>query len=157
MTSIVKSMQISVLQAFQLILNAGLASGDWECTDGYWRLPKQTEIPQQVSPLDIEVDYLLNTARCFTDPSEKDRLKLNSEKYFEHQNYHPKTATLRTMFDDNLAGYQIVPGKFVRDDDGAIKRKACWQSQQVFMVEFDDNVKEISLARSYTKQAFYTC
>ena len=137
-------------QAFQLILNDGFKNGDWVCSDGYWSLPKPMETV--LDPLDIEVDYLLNTARCFTDPAEKNRPKLQAENYFSHANYEPKRAKLVEMFTDSLEGYQIVPGKFERktiveagEEREVIKRKMCWQSQQVFMVEFDKDVKELSL------------
>ena len=133
------------LQAFELILNAGLQRGDWECADGYWKL-KTVFVPEALpDPSDVEVDFLLNTARQFTQPAQKVRLKLNKEEYFHARNYQPERKTLSEMFYLNCEGYQIVPGKFERNAEGRIKRKACWQSQQVFMVEVDNDVSETSL------------
>ena len=140
-------------QSFQLFMNNGLENGDWTCVDGQWRIsvPKS---PIVLDPLTIEVDYLLNTARQFFVPTEKIRTKLEKEGYFDSVNYTPKRATFHEMILDNLQGYQIVPGKFERNADGKIKRKTCWQSQQVFIAEFDDDVSETSLAEVLENNAF---
>ena len=132
-------------QAFQLILNNGLKNGNWECENGMWKLPT-FKTTTYISPLDTEVDYLINASRQFFSPQEKDRPTLQAENYFSHENYEPKFGTLREMISDNISGYQIVPGKFQRNAEGKIKRKECWQSQQVFMLEFDKDVPFTSLS-----------
>ena len=105
-----------------------------------------TPEPIQYSyPLETDVHYLINTARQFTDPAQKIRKQLQLEGYFDHSSYQPKHAPISQMLSDNAEGYQIVPGKFERDAEGKIKRESCWQSQQVFIVEFDDAVQETSL------------
>ena len=130
-------------QAFQLFMNVGLKERLWVCEDGFWKLPT-IDTTTYISPLDVEVDYLINTSHQFHNPIEKDRKKLKAENYFGHENYQPKRASVRKMLADNANGFQIVPGKFQRID-GKIKQKASWQSQQVFMVEFDEDVTETSL------------
>ena len=124
------------LSAVELILNNGLEKGEWKVADGYWTLEnRQPELTG--SALETEVNYLVNESRQFTHPSQKRNL---TRAYYLHENYTAHTTTLRAMFERKLDGYQIVPGAFKRDSQGRIKRKSCWQSQRVFIAEFDENV-----------------
>ena len=127
--------------AFSLFMNAGLERGDWESVDGFWRLPNLEPEPK-VSPLTTEVEYLINESRQLKIPEDKNSL---DKSYFKAENYKCRKTLLQEMLWANVAGYQIVPGEFIRNnEEGRIRGKDCWASQQVFMLEFDDNVKEKS-------------
>ena len=138
------------LQGLELILNNGLEKGEWKVADGYWTLENRQPEPT-ASALETEVDYLVNESRRFIHPSQKKGL---TREYYLHEHYTPYRTTLSEMFSKNIDGFQIVPGKFERNQDGDVKRKSCWQLQQVFMVEFDENVTYTNLSDVVTDNPF---
>ena len=134
------------VDAFELMLNIHLEKGDLECIDGMWRLSQDKHpIINAIDTMNISVYYLINQSHQFKHPSEKQIAKLKEAGYFRADKYENKLAKFSDMIQDYLNGFQVVPGQFSRNNEGKIRRKECWRGQQVFMLEFDDDVKEVDL------------
>lgn len=134
------------VDAFQSMLNIHLEKGDLECVDGVWRLSHDKHpIVDAIDAMNVSVYYLINKSHQFKHSSEKQIAKLKEAGYFRADKYELQVSKFSSMVADYLNGYQIVPGQFSRNEDGKIRRKECWRGQQVFMLEFDDDVKEIDI------------
>ena len=143
--------------AFSLFMNAGLERGDWVCESGVWKLPNPKIDKKHKDfylPFDRPVNYLLNDTFQFTSPEQKNAEKLRIQGYFDSKSYIPVVKTFGEMIADNVSGYQVCPGFFKRNVDNKIRKKECWVSQQVFVLEFDDNVKENTLDEVIENSAF---
>ena len=82
-------------------------------------------------------DYLRHSD-VLSDPAKKDDTS--------HSNYKFKriSATVNDLVMDNVRGHQVIPGEFqwITDEDGmdAVRRKVCWRSGNVIILEFDKDV-----------------
>ena len=89
----------------------------------------------------IHIDCLVNRARCLREPEDKNGFP------YGHRHYTIETLPLATLGQQTLlAGYQLVPGRFewtaLNDTSRVLRHSEAWQSQQAFLVEWDDVQEE---------------
>ena len=87
---------------------------------------------------EIRIHCLVNRSRVLHSP--KDKKHLNNRYYAQH-NYTAEQIPLNSVCEDTLLkGYHFVPGEFRPHTDG-IRKAENWQSQQLFLIEFDDTTE----------------
>jgi len=99
----------------------------------------------------VQVDYLINRSFRIKEPGDKYKI---STRHRSHENFVPQFDTVEACLHEYCNGYHIVPGKFERDDTGAIRKKDCWKHQQLFLVEVDKDVQETSLLKVVENNPF---
>ena len=108
--------------------------------------PTQQEYP-------ILIHCLVNRSRALEQPTDK---KYCTPQYYAHRNYTPEQIPIDHVCEETLLqGFQCVPGAFTHnpDPDIGIRDTINWQSQQLFLVEFD-NIPENTLDAFITARPF---
>ena len=115
--------------------------------------PQKEVITPTQEECQIPIHCLVNRSRTLEQPTDK---KYCTNQYYAQRNYIPEEIPLDRVCEETLLqGFQFVPGEFTHnsDPDIGIRNTVNWQSQQLFLVEFD-NITENTLDAFITARPF---
>ena len=110
----------------------------WEKVKPRFVQSQQEQITPTQQENQILIHCLVNRSRALEQPIDK---KYCTNQYYAHQNYTPEQIPINRVCEETLLkGYQFIPGEFTHnpDPDIGIRDTVNWQSQQLFLVEFDN-------------------
>jgi len=125
----------------------------WEKVKPRFVQPQDGEIMPIQQENQILIHCLVNRSRTLKQPTDK---KYCTNQYYAHHNYTPEQIPLDRVCEETLLqGYQFIPGEFTHNPDPyiGIRETVNWQSQQIFLVEFD-NTTENTLGAFITARPF---
>ncbi len=125
----------------------------WENAKPRFVQPQEEEITPTQQEYQILIHCLVNRSRALKQPTDK---KYCTNQYYAQRNYTPEQIPLDRVCEETLLqGFQFVPGEFTHnpDPDIGIRDTVNWQSQQLFLVEFD-NTTENTLDAFITARPF---
>ena len=113
----------------------------WEKVKPRFVQPQEREITPTQQEKQILIHCLVNRSRALEQPTDK---KYCTNQYYDHHNYTPEQIPLDRVCEETLLqGFQFIPGEFTHNPDPyiGIRNAVNWQSQQIFLVEFDNTTE----------------
>ena len=110
----------------------------WEKVKPRFVQPQEGEITPTQQEYQILIHCLVNRSHALERPTDK---KYCTNQYYDHHNYTVEQIPLNRVCEETLLqGFQFIPGEFTHNPnpDIGIRDTVNWQSQQLFLVEFDN-------------------
>ena len=110
----------------------------WEKVKPRFVQPQEGKITPTQQEYQILIHCLVNRSRALERPTDK---KYCTNQYYDHHNYTVEQIPLNRVCEETLLqGFQFIPGEFTHNPnpDIGIRDTVNWQSQQLFLVEFDN-------------------